>query len=158
MLLARYARDIAMWQLCRIGTFGDRNVLLTCADENAGPRDSWLVIALDTPDSETFGQCNLHMQTFLARQHVHDLAAVDVETKKFSHEGRLRAREHVARIPDGFDSSVIHDYDLLGERERLRLVMGDVDGSEAELFLKDGKIHAHAGAQPRVEIRHRFIE
>src|SRR5215467_1433616 len=104
MLFARYAHYIAKWQLYGIGAFGDRDVLLTCADENAGPRDSWLVIALDAPDSETFGQCNLHMQTFLPRQHVHDPAAVDIETKKFSHEGRLRARKHVARIPNGFDS------------------------------------------------------
>ena len=83
---------------------------------------------------------------------------VHVEAEEFRDERRPRACEHAARIADGLDPAVVHHRDGLGERERLGLVVGDVDRGKAEALLEHRELHAHMGAQPCIEVRHRLVE
>src|SRR5262252_10799471 len=139
MLFVWHAHNVGVLRRRRVDALGYSDVFLAGAGENACTRNGRLVTGLDSPDSETVGQCDLHIKTFPPRQGGHDSAAVDVEAEKLGHEGSLRTCEHAAWIPSGFDPSVIHHHDSLGERERLRLVMGDINGGKTELFLQHGK-------------------
>jgi hypothetical protein len=50
-----------------------------------------------------------------------------------------------------------HD-DLVGQRHRFRLVVGDVDHRRAELLVQAGDLDAHLHAQFGIEVRERLVE
>ena len=47
--------------------------------------------------------------------------------------------------------------DAVGERHRLDLVVGDVDGGDLELALQVLDLHPHRGAELGVEVRQRLV-
>ena len=57
----------------------------------------------------------------------------------------------VTRRADLGKASLLHHSDLVGERQRLGLVVGDEDRRDPRLAEEFGDHLAHAGAQPRVE-------
>ena len=56
------------------------------------------------------------------------------------------------------DAAVAHHRDALSERHRLRLVVGDVHGRDAEPLMQLRERRAHADAELRVEVRERLVE
>ena len=52
----------------------------------------------------------------------------------------------------------MHDGDAVGERQRLDLVMGDVDHGRAERHVQFLQFDAKLGSQFRVEVRQRLVE
>src|SRR5262249_32100333 len=62
------------------------------------------------------------------------------------------------RRPDLDDATFIHHRDLVGERKRLALVVGDVDGREIEVALQPLELRAHAVAQLGVEVGERLVQ
>ena len=62
------------------------------------------------------------------------------------------------RRPDLLDDALVDDDDLGGERHRLDLVVGDVDGRRLELAMQPGDLDARVDAQRRVEIGERLVE
>jgi len=44
------------------------------------------------------------------------------------------------RLADLLDGAMVHDGDLVGEQERLFLVVGDVDGGRAQLLLDPAQV------------------
>ena len=55
-----------------------------------------------------------------------------IEPEEARNERRTWTSEDLARRPDRLDAPPVHDHHRLGERERLGLVMGHIDGGEAE--------------------------
>ena len=64
----------------------------------------------------------------------------------------------LARRADLHDAALVHHRDLVRQRQRLALVVGDVDRREAELALQALELEAHAVAQLGVEIGQRLVE
>ena len=64
----------------------------------------------------------------------------------------------LARRADLDDPALVHHRDLVRQRQRLALVVGDVDGGEVELALQPLELGAHAVAQLGVEIGERLVE
>ncbi|MCY1305228.1 hypothetical protein D9M70_550220 [compost metagenome] len=67
----------------------------------------------------------------LDRKHVHARRTDEVADERVA-----RALEEFGRGTDLNDLAVIHDDDLVGESERLGLVVGDIDHGEAELLVQ----------------------
>ena len=55
-------------------------------------------------------------------------------------------------------AAVLHHRHAVGERQRLFLVVGHVDGRDAELLLELADLGAHLHADLRVEVRERLVE
>src|SRR5262249_21559518 len=77
---------------------------------------------------------------------------------EIGHEPVDRLLVDLARRADLDDPALVHDRDLVGERERLALIVGDVDGGEVEVALQPLELAAHAVAQLGVEIGKRLVE
>ena len=54
--------------------------------------------------------------------------------------------------------AVLEDDDLVGERHRLDLIVGDVDHRRLEVLVELADLHAHVHAQRRVEVGERLVE
>ena len=64
----------------------------------------------------------------------------------------------VLRRADLRDVPVVDHRDPVGERERFRLVMRDIDRGDADLALQPLELAAHLVAQLGIEIRERLVE
>ena len=71
--------------------------------------------------------------------------------------GRRSMVEIVGR-PDLLDAATVHHHHAVGERHRLDLVVGDVDGGGAHLLMHALDLGAHLHAQLGVEVRQRLVE
>ena len=58
---------------------------------------------------------------------------------------------------DLLDLALVHHHDLVGERHRLDLVVGDVDAGDAELLLDAADLGAHLLAQLGVQVGERLV-
>src|SRR5690606_1159455 len=58
---------------------------------------------------------------------------------------------------DLLDEAVLHDHDACTHRHRLDLVVGDVDGGDAEALVQLADAGAHLDAQLGVEVRQRLV-
>ena len=65
--------------------------------------------------------------------------------------------EQRLRRVDLLQHAVAHHRHALAERHRLDLVMGDVDGGDAEALVQPRQLGAHRHAQLRVEVRQRLV-
>jgi len=78
--------------------------------------------------------------------------------EKFVNEGRGRVVVHGLRGAGLLDTRLVHDHDLVGDFERLLLVVGDEDGGEVhflvELAQPAAQVLAHAG----IECAEGFVE
>ena len=102
-----------------------------------------------------------------ARAAVVDLAARAVDDRRLEpvhrpdelrHErGRGRA-VHLGRRADLLDPAAVHHGDAIGDRERLLLVVRDVDRRDPELELDAADLLAQLHAHLRVERRERLVE
>jgi len=96
-----------------------------------------------------------------------DVAVASLEVGRHEvHRGRpdeLRdeqvARPGVELLRDGdlLEDAVPHHGDPVAHRQRLGLVVGDVDRRHAEIALDAGDLRAHLDAQLRVEVRERLV-
>src|SRR3989442_1709534 len=68
------------------------------------------------------------------------------------------SRVDLDRAPDLLDPAVPHHRDAVGDRERLLLVVGDVDRRDPEVLLDLADLAAKSKADLRVERRQRLIE
>ena len=73
-------------------------------------------------------------------------------------EARARRVVELVRRTDLLDHAVVHDDHAIGERHRLDLVVGDVDGRGAHLLVHPLDLDAHLHAQLRVEVGQRLVE
>ena len=80
-----------------------------------------------------------------------------VPTKSATNLSR-RLLVDLARRADLDHAALVHHRDLVRERQRLALVVGDVDGGEIEFALQPLELGAHAVAQLGVEIGERLVE
>ena len=69
-----------------------------------------------------------------------------------------RAEIYIVRRADLGDAPLVDHRDAVGERQRLGLVVRDVDGGDADLALQPLELAAHLVAQLRVEIGQRLVE
>ncbi len=88
-----------------------------------------------------------------------DLATQDVVV---AHEARDelggRPRRDRERIGDLLDARVVHDDDPIRHRERLFLVVRDVDEHQPELALEVAELDPHAQLEQAVEVAERLVE
>src|SRR6516162_8120691 len=70
----------------------------------------------------------------------------------------LRPIVKLERRADLFHQAVMHDHDAVGERHRLDLIMGDVDGRGLQALVQFLDFGAHGDAKLGVEIRQRLVE
>ena len=73
-------------------------------------------------------------------------------------EGGGRGVVELARRPLLGDDGAVHHDDPVGDRQRLGLVVGDVDDGEAEGLLQLADLVADPAAQLGVEVRERLVE
>jgi hypothetical protein len=64
----------------------------------------------------------------------------------------------VERLAHLLDPARAQHHDLVGQRHRLDLVVGDVDHRRADLVVQPRDLHPHLHAQLRVEVRERLVE
>ena len=64
----------------------------------------------------------------------------------------------VSRRAALLNDAVVHDHDAVGHHHGLALVMGDIDGGDADALLQIADEEAHVVAQAGVEIGERFVE
>ena len=62
------------------------------------------------------------------------------------------------RVGELLDVAAAHHRDAVGERQRLDLVVGDVDHRVLELLVQPLDLDAQLGAQLGVEVRQRLVE
>ena len=62
------------------------------------------------------------------------------------------------RVGDLLDPRLVHDDDAVGHRQRLFLVVRDVDEHQPELTLEVAELDAHAELQQPVEVAERLVE
>ena len=89
------------------------------------------------------------------------LAGEQVHRRRADEAGdvdRHRPGEDLARRADLDDAAVHEDGDAVGERHRLFLVVGDVDGGDAERALQLAQLEAGLEAQLGVEVGERLVE
>ena len=89
------------------------------------------------------------------------LAGEQVHRRRADEAGdvdRHRPGEDLARRADLDDAAVHEDGDAVGERHRLFLVVGDVDGGDAERALELAQLEAGLEAQLGVEVGERLVE
>ena len=72
--------------------------------------------------------------------------------------GAARVRVDVMRGAGLLDDALVHHDDEVGERDRLRLRVGDVDEGDAEPRLQPLQLAAHLKPQELVERRKRLVE
>src|SRR5687767_8090174 len=77
---------------------------------------------------------------------------------EIGYELARRTLVDVAGRADLQDVPFIHDSDLARQRERLALIVRDVDSGDLELALKALQLETHLFAQLGIEIRQRFVE
>ena len=65
---------------------------------------------------------------------------------------------NVARAADLLDTPFVHDRDLVGQGERLALIVRHVDGGDLQLALQTLQLEAHLLAELGVQVRQRLIE
>ena len=73
-------------------------------------------------------------------------------------EGGGRAVVDLERVADLLGDAGVHHHDAVGHRQRLFLVVGDVDGGDAELALDRADLVAERDADLGVERRERLVE
>src|SRR3984885_1368091 len=77
-------------------------------------------------------------------------------------EGRdeltVRALKDFARRANLLDQAVAQKNDAVGQRHRLKLVMGDIDCRRFEPLMQSGDLDAHMIAELGVEVRKRLVE
>ena len=74
------------------------------------------------------------------------------------HEARMRRAIHLRRFPHLPDVPAFHDRQPVRDRQRLLLIVGDVDRREPEFLAHAPNFGAHLDPQFRVEIRQRLIQ
>ena len=74
------------------------------------------------------------------------------------HEFGAGAVEDLARGALLLDPALVHHHDVVGQRQRLVLAVGDLDEGDAELFLQALQLAAHPHPQERIERRERLVE
>ena len=74
------------------------------------------------------------------------------------HERRRREVVDLERRADLLDPALAHDHDPVGQRERLLLVVGDVDGGDPELALDRPDLLAQDDPDLGVERGQRLVE
>src|SRR5579885_718667 len=70
-------------------------------------------------------------------------------------DGMMIELEGRARL---LDAAAVQDDDLVGERHRLELVMGDIDHGGAQRLMQLGDLQPHLHAQRRIEVGERLVE
>src|SRR5262249_6991944 len=92
----------------------------------------------------------------LAANHLdrHDHAAPD---EAGNHLGRRLAIER-ARRRHLFDAPLVHHRHPIGERHRLRLIVGDIDEGRAAFAMAAGQFLLHGFAQMDIEVGERLVE
>jgi len=95
----------------------------------------------------------------LAARGLRDRAGNDIAAAhEVGGEGVARAQVDLARGALLDDHAALHDGDLVRHRQRLDLVVGDVDGGDAERGGEVADLHPHLLAQLGVEVRQRLVE
>src|SRR3990172_3516033 len=74
------------------------------------------------------------------------------------HELGRRPRRDRERIRDLLDPAVVHDDDPVGHRERLLLIVRDVDEHKTELALEVAQLDAHPQLEEPVEVAERLVK
>ncbi len=90
----------------------------------------------------------------LVHRHIERVQRAD----EVGYEGGLRALVHLARASDLLDAPPVHDGDAVGHRQRLLLVVRDVDERRAELVLDALQLQLHLLAQFHVQRTERLVE
>ena len=90
-----------------------------------------------------------------------ELAGQDVHARRadeMADEGMCRALEQFDRRADLHDIAVLHHHHLIGEGQRLGLVMGDIDHRRAHPLVQLLQLGAQLPFQMRVDHGQRFVE
>jgi hypothetical protein len=74
------------------------------------------------------------------------------------HEGRLRTLVHVDRVVDLLDAAAVEHRDPVAHRQRLFLVVRDVDERDAHLALDPEEFELHFLAELEIECAERLVE
>ena len=77
---------------------------------------------------------------------------------KAGDEGVGRAEVDILRGADLADAALVDDSDGIGQRQRLRLIVRDIDRRNADLALQALELAAHFVAQLRIEVGQRLVE
>ena len=105
--------------------------------------------------------CNLE-DAAVGRRPARALTVLEIdevlEADEVRDELSLRVRVDLLRAIQLLDDAVVHDRDLITDREALLLIMGDVDCGEAELLLQLTDLDTHLYAELRIEVTERLIE
>ena len=91
---------------------------------------------------------------------VDDVAVDQVHRRRTDEAGDEvvgRAVVDVGRRPELLDAAAVHHHDAIGERHRLDLVVGDVDGRRPDLVMQMLDLRARRNAQLGVEVRQRLV-
>ena len=81
-----------------------------------------------------------------------------VRADEAGHERRLRSVVQILRRAQLFEASMTHDADVIGQHQRLGLIVGDVDEGRAEGGLQLLQFDLHVLAQLEIERTQRFVE
>ena len=85
----------------------------------------------------------------------------EVRRRRADEPGHERVDRLVVELvvcPDLLDPAAAHDRDAVGQRDRLDLVVGDVDGRDLEAVQQPLDLDARALAQLGVQVRERLVE
>ena len=115
----------------------------------ASPASSGPTIRMPSPSSST--------ATPFVRAAPAKLSRFEVPMKSATNGGRGALVER-ARGVDLLDDAAVHDRDPVGHRQRLLLVVGDVDEGGAGALLDPLQLELHLAAQLQVEGAERLVE
>ncbi len=90
-----------------------------------------------------------------------DMAADEIHRRRADEAGNeagLGVVIEILRAGDLLDQAAVHDHDPVGERHRLDLIVGDIDGRGLDQLMDALDLGAHLHAQLGVEIRQRLVE
>ena len=84
----------------------------------------------------------------------HDIALAD----KVRDKGIFRLIVDLLRRSHLLDIALVHDNDRVGHRERLFLVVGDIDKGDSQLIFQADQLILHVLAELQVESAERLVE
>ena len=160
--LAEGGLHVILHALAEVGTHTDLtgdsigDVLSRCRNKDvvrtdAGAGRVTAILRMCDLENAAVGRCPARALTVLEIDEV-------LEADEVRDELGLRVRVDLLRAIQLLDDAVVHDRDLITDREALLLVMGDVDRGEAELLLQLPDLNTHLHAELRVEVTERLVE
>ena len=135
-------------------------MLLAQAGDHRCAGSDGLIVVEHSPQRKPIGKRDLRVtQPFRpGGRRPQQFSRPHIEPEEAGDERRARAAKDLARRADGLDAAAVHHHYRFGKRERLSLVVGHIDGGEAETVLQHLELQPHLVAQLRIEIGQRLVE